>query len=132
MFEAAGIHSGEKTNHSLRATAITRMMEKSVPAKMIMERSGHLTESGLSPYERSTPLQSMSLCRALTDITNASEVSSTVAETPVFCHEGEVPVPVGEDVVADTHEENPGPSDLMKSVNFHNMQGCTFNTSFNA
>ena len=51
MLEAAGIENANKTNHSLRATVITRMMEKGVPAKLIMERSGHLTESGLSSYE---------------------------------------------------------------------------------
>ena len=134
MLEAASIESKEKTNHSLRATAITRMMEKNVPAKLIMERSGHLTEGGLSPYERSTPLQRVSLCRALTDITNSntSEANSTVVETSVFSHEGKISVPVGKDVAAEKCEKKPDPSDLTKGLHFQNMQGCTFNISFKA
>ncbi len=52
MLKAAGIESANKSNHSLKATAITRLMEKGTPAKLIMERSGHLIESGLSSYVR--------------------------------------------------------------------------------
>ena len=81
MLEAAGIENA----NSLRATAVTCMMEKGVPAKLIMERSGHLTESGLSSYERSTRLQTAALSRTLTDITNSSipKADSTVVETYV-------------------------------------------------
>ena len=31
---------------------------------------------------------------------------------------------------ADIPEEKRDPSDLMKNLQFHNMQGCTFNISF--
>ncbi len=41
------------TNHSLRATAITRMYEGGVPEKVISEKSGHKSIKGLHTYERS-------------------------------------------------------------------------------
>ena len=40
MCSQAGI-SGKKTNHSLRATGVTRMFDKGAPEKLIQERTGH-------------------------------------------------------------------------------------------
>ena len=134
MLEAAGIEHANKTNHSLRATAITRVMEKGVLAKLIMECSGHLTESGLSSYEQSTPLQTTTLSRGLTDITSSSipKAGSTVVETSYVSREGKISVPmvIENTGAADIPEEKRDPSDLMKNLQFHNMQGCTFNISF--
>ncbi len=111
MLKAAGIESANKSNHSLKATAITRLMEKGTPAKLIMERSGHLTESGLSSYERSTPVQRVALTRALTDITNSStsEANSTAVKASYVSPEGKIPVPVLKEEktgAADIPEEN--------------------------
>lgn len=85
MLEAAGVENANKTNHSLRATAITHLMEKSLPSKLIMERSGHLSESGLSSYERNTAQQKVALARVLTDITTSStsEVNNAVVENVI-------------------------------------------------
>ena len=41
------------TNHSLRATAASCMFEKRVPEKIIVERTGHRSLSGLRAYEKS-------------------------------------------------------------------------------
>ena len=49
ILAVAGIDSSAKSNHSLRATVISRMFQSNVPQKMIMERSGHLTKDGLTP-----------------------------------------------------------------------------------
>ena len=68
MLQDAGIDNTNKSNHSLRATAIMRMMEKNVPSK-VMQRSRHLSKDGLVPYERTTPLQQTSSCKALDDVT---------------------------------------------------------------
>ncbi|XP_011408668.1 PREDICTED: uncharacterized protein LOC105315651, partial [Amphimedon queenslandica] len=38
---AAGSIEGNKTNHSLRSFGVTTMFKKSVPEKLIQERSGH-------------------------------------------------------------------------------------------
>ena len=39
------------TNHSLRATAMTRMFNQGVPEKVIAEKSGHRSLDGLRSYE---------------------------------------------------------------------------------
>ena len=47
--------------------------------------------------------------------------------------EGKISVPVVKDnktVASDIPEEKRDPSDLMKNLQFHNMQGCMFNISF--
>ena len=50
---AVGVHY---TNHSLRATAITRMYEGGVPENLISEKSGHKSIKALRSYE-STSIQ---------------------------------------------------------------------------
>ena len=57
MLQDPGIDNTNKSNHSLQATAITKMLEKNVPSKVMMQRSGHLSKDRLVPYERTTPLQ---------------------------------------------------------------------------
>ena len=52
MCNMAGL-SGNKTNHSLRATGATHMYESGVPEKLIQERTGHHSLEALQSYERS-------------------------------------------------------------------------------
>ena len=47
IFTCAGLDYTNKSNHSLRAMSISRMYEASVPEKIIMERSGHLSKDGV-------------------------------------------------------------------------------------
>ena len=54
-----------KSNHSLRLTAISRMYENKVTEKLIMERSGHLSVHGLVSYERTTLAQKETVCDTL-------------------------------------------------------------------
>ena len=42
------------TNHSLRATAITRMFNGSIPEKVIAEKSGHKSIKALRCYEKTS------------------------------------------------------------------------------
>ena len=42
LFVAAGLDPENISNHSLRATGVTRLYDNGVPEKMIMEWSGHL------------------------------------------------------------------------------------------
>ena len=44
--------SGNKTNHSLRATAATEMFRQGVPEKVIQEQTGHRSIEALRTYER--------------------------------------------------------------------------------
>ena len=43
MLATAGIDGAHLSNHSLRATGISRLYNSGVPEKLIMERSGHLS-----------------------------------------------------------------------------------------
>ncbi len=45
------------SNHSLRATAASRLFERNVPEKIIAERTGHRSLAGLRAYERTTKIQ---------------------------------------------------------------------------
>ena len=51
MCEAAGLQ-GHFTNHSLRATAATRLFEAGVDEQLIMQRTGHSTTAGVRSYKR--------------------------------------------------------------------------------
>ena len=39
-----------KSNHSLRATAATKLIDAGVAEKVIMDRTGHRSLDGLKPY----------------------------------------------------------------------------------
>ena len=56
MCKDAGIH-GYKSNHSLRATACTIGLEKGVPEKLLMERTGHRSVKSLHTYQRVSNVQ---------------------------------------------------------------------------
>ena len=47
IFNQAGLDSHNVSNHSLRATSISRHYRASIPEKVIMERSGHLSTDGV-------------------------------------------------------------------------------------
>uniref|UniRef100_A0A1X7V1V6 ZMYM2-like/QRICH1 C-terminal domain-containing protein n=1 Tax=Amphimedon queenslandica TaxID=400682 RepID=A0A1X7V1V6_AMPQE len=122
MFEAAGQDAGGISNHSLRATGVTRMFDKGVPEKIIMERSGHLSISGVCSYERTTCLQQKQVSDVLTssstydpvevkDESNGSGGKENMSDV--------TDVPVSDQV-----------GDVMKSFNFESVKGCTFNFNF--
>ena len=118
MFADAGIDSTNKSNHSLRATAISRMMDKQIPSKVIMERSGHLSKDGLLPYERTTSIQQQLSSKALSDVTllkgnQESECKDLIKKES--------------QTRGDVGEEN---RTILKGMNFHDMEGCTINISF--
>ena len=56
LFATSGLE-GLYTNHSLRATSITRMFKADVPEKIIAEKSGHKSLKALRMYERTSSLQ---------------------------------------------------------------------------
>ena len=51
LCESAGLQ-GHYTNHSLRATAATRLFEAGVNEQLIMQRTGHSTTAGVRSYKR--------------------------------------------------------------------------------
>jgi len=81
MFEQLNIKG--KTNHSLRATGVTRMFEGNVPHKMIKQVSGHKTDDALMLYERPSTDQILSGSGKDNSITLAEKDQS-----PASCFSG--------------------------------------------
>ena len=72
MCSAAGI-KGHKTNHSLRATAATKLFHAGIDEQLIMERTGHHSVDGVRSYKRTSQQQ----VEVLSDVLNLS-----AAKTP--------------------------------------------------
>ena len=53
------------TNHSLRATAITRMFHSGLPEKIIAETSGHRSMKALRFYENTSDVQRQSVTTSM-------------------------------------------------------------------
>ena len=72
---------GYRTNHSLRATAATRLFHASVDEQLIMERTGHRSLEGVRSYKRTSDDQRESL----SDILNSGPKKQklAVASQPV-------------------------------------------------
>ena len=64
----AGI-TGYKTNHSLRATAATRLYQSGIDEQLVMERTGHRSLEGVRCYKRTSDEQR----EVLSDILNRKE-----------------------------------------------------------
>ena len=60
MCKAAGI-CGFKTNHSLRATAATRLYQAGVDEQIIMETTGHKSTNGVRCYKHTSAQQKESV-----------------------------------------------------------------------
>lgn len=60
----AGI-SGNHTNHSLRATTVTRGLENEIPQKCLMARTGHRSLEALQEYERESDVMKLRICEAI-------------------------------------------------------------------
>lgn len=84
----AGV-GGNKTNHSLRATGATEMYQAGVPEKIIQERTGHLSLSGLRQYERSCDNQH----KAVSHVLAAKENVSYQQKLTLNSHSYHMPIP---------------------------------------
>ena len=119
IFTAADLNTDCISNHSLRATLISRMYNAKVPEKLIMERSGHLSKEGVRSYERTSTEQIQSICKTLAaTVPNNSTVSDAAAAPEQHC---------------DTKEASSKQTctDALKHLNFEGVSGCTFNINVN-
>ena len=139
----ASVDTTNKSNHSLRATAICRMYQKNVPEKLIMERSGHISREGVTSYERTTPAQQKAVCKMLSNVPEKPspsadgiplpEVHSLDATSshshppPTIKQEDAIDTPTAVDIPTAVQENA---SDIMKKLQFSNMTSCTFNINF--
>jgi hypothetical protein len=64
MCKEAGI-LGNFRNHSIRATAVTRMYESDLTVKMIMKRSGHRSTDGVRAYQKEDTNRQVDVSNAL-------------------------------------------------------------------
>ena len=64
MCSKAGI-AGYKTNHSLRATAASRLYHKGIDEQLIMERTGHRSLEGVRSYKRTEEQQQIAVSNVL-------------------------------------------------------------------
>lgn len=106
--KAAGI-KGYKTNHSLRATAATRLYQAGVDEQMIMEKTGHRSLEGVRSYKRTSSEQKE----------NMSDILS-LAKKPKC-----LPAPASSSLVPSTNQQKflPAPKDvLVSSTNISNQQ----------
>ena len=72
----AGVE-GFKTNHSLRATATSRLYRAGVDEQLVMERTGHRSVEGVRSYKRTSDTQR----EALSDILNIRKVARVADNT---------------------------------------------------
>ena len=121
MFIEAGFDSENVSNHSLRATGISRMYSGGVAENLMMER---LSISGVRSYERTTAELKKDVSDAL--------IKPSHIDYKDKAQEFETPTVVG-DTLSD-EKENLDPSDqmsgVMKHFNFQKMDGCTINFNF--
>ena len=75
MFALAGLNHKNTPNHSFRATGITRMYDGGIPEKIIMERSGHHSITGVQSYERTVSLQQTKVSGSQFRKTNRAEAT---------------------------------------------------------
>ena len=105
MCECAGI-AGNKTNHSLRATAATDLFLADVPEKLIQERTGHKSVQALRLYQHTTEDQQKAVSEVL-----ASTVKQSFLQ------------------VKDSQNYQPHAQPLYQQQPIFNIQGCTVNIS---
>ena len=114
------------TNHSLRATAATRMFAGSVPEKLVAEKTGHRSLKVLRSYERMDTRMQMAIDAVISNATSKfnaqeseneqdTELAKTVSDE----------IPQEKDVL--TAAKPPGPvGHTFSGV----MNNCTINISY--
>lgn len=73
---------GYKTNHSLRATAATRLYLNGVDEQLVMERTGHRSIEGIRSYKRTSREQQENV----SDLLNGKKPCIDVAKTSTHLH----------------------------------------------
>ena len=80
LCDSVGIE-GFITNHSLRATAATRLYESGVNEQLIMERTRHRSLEGVRSYKRTTAQQKQSISDILNQATSLVATTDSATKT---------------------------------------------------
>lgn len=112
------------TNHSLRATAVTRMYERGVPEKIIAEKSGHKSLKSLRMYEHTSVDQEKAAGESIVkgSLYRTEEASSSAVSEPEASSSTEKMPEIEKKVSAKKLSES---EKLM--AQFSGLQNCTFN-----
>ena len=112
---------GYKTNHSLRATAATRLYQSGVDEQLVMERTGHRSLENVRSYKRTSDTQ----CQALSDILNCSKKTRTDSSSNEICTVPTLPA------VASSTSSIQNTIDISNTIPgafyFHSCQSVTIN-----
>ena len=108
LCKKAGI-PGFKTNHSLRATAATRLYQAGLDEQLVMERTGHRSSEGVRSYKRTSEQQ------AEDDVSDVLHRSMKVCTT----------------VDRSESEANTVPTGFPGTFNFTSCNSVTINLQFN-
>ena len=106
--------SGNKTNHSLRATAATEMFRHGVPEKFIQERIGHRSLEALRSYERLDEVQHKAVSTLLSNAPEKSH-SMTCSQRLLSTKTNSFSMP----------STSYGPP--LQAVTLQDLHGCTIN-----
>ena len=82
LCQRAGI-GGHRTNHSLRATAATRLYQSGVDEQLIMEQTGHRSVQGVRSYKRTSTEQQKSVSDVLSGNTVSTCCLSSIKINPL-------------------------------------------------
>ena len=90
------------TNHSLRATAITRMFNSGLPEKVIAETSGHRSTKALRFYERTSTEQRQAVTTSINPTTDIPDLKDAVipdSKDTVIPESNDTVIPESKDAV---------------------------------
>jgi len=73
---------GNKTNHSLKAYATSKLFQAGIPVKVIQDRTGHKSLDGLRKYESISEQQKQEACRVLATCGSDQEIENMGARIP--------------------------------------------------
>ena len=124
------IDPSNKSNHSLRATAISRMYQHSVPQKLIMERSGHLSASGVMAYEHTSMAQKKAVCDTLSTfrlLPPSPPENTTILNSSMTTLSSDNPCSSKQEKEKLIPSASKEVSDSMKKMKFSNMTKCVIN-----
>ena len=121
----AGI-PGYHTNHSLRATAATRLYQSGVDEQLVMERTGHRSLDGVRGYKHTSIAQK----EALSDILNCQSHKNPNSVVPFSSNAAcsSSSLPSGSQMVSSNSQSL---ATTFASPPMLNFQGCTVTVNFN-
>lgn len=119
VFKGSGLEC-DYTNHSLRATSITRMFASKVPEKIIAEKSGHKSLAALRTYEHTSCDQDKAAEIAI--VSGASFVSDQAVSKESKCENPQMDT--------DTKEAKKSLKAMLPTFS-GKIENCTINFHFN-